>query len=67
VLGHVADDVSRVVAKFGQEREDGGWTPFDPDSKERKPMEGARIALSGEYQKMQDTFTELARLLHSPR
>src|SRR6185295_6086352 len=30
-LGHVADDVSRVVARFGKERPDGGWTPFDPD------------------------------------
>jgi multidrug efflux pump subunit AcrB len=55
-LGHVADDVNRVVAKFGTERPDGGWTPFDPDAKDRKPMEGAKLALSGEYQKMQDTF-----------
>ena len=55
-LGHVADDVNRVVAKFGKERPDGGWTPVDPDSKEQKLMEGAKITLSGEYQKMQDTF-----------
>ena len=55
-LGHVADDVNRVVAKFGKERPDSGWIPFDPDSKEQKPMEGAKITLSGEYQKMQDTF-----------
>ena len=35
-LGHVADDVSRVVAKFGKERPDGGWTPFDPDADGRQ-------------------------------
>ncbi len=55
-LGHVADEVDRVVEKYGQERPDGGWTPYDPDTKEKKPMEGAKITLSGEYQKMQQTF-----------
>ena len=55
-LGHVAADVNRVVAKYGKERPDGGWTPFDPASTDQKPMEGARIVLAGEYQKMQDTF-----------
>ena len=55
-LGHVADDVNRVVAKYGIARSSGGWTPFDPDAKEPKPMEGGKIVLSGEYQKMQDTF-----------
>lgn len=55
-LGHVAEDVTAVVATFGKERPDGGWTPFDPDAPDQKPMEGARIALSGEYQKMQTTF-----------
>jgi hypothetical protein len=55
-LGHVAADVERVVAGYGQERPDGGWTPFDPGAKDKTPMEGARLTLSGEYQKMQDTF-----------
>ncbi|MFO0937765.1 MAG: efflux RND transporter permease subunit [Gemmataceae bacterium] len=55
-LGHVADDIHRVVATFGQSEKDGGWTPFDPDSKTKVTMEGARITLSGEYQKMLDTF-----------
>jgi multidrug efflux pump subunit AcrB len=55
-LGHVAADVRRVVAEYGQERPDGGWTPFDPDAGEKKPMEGSRIVLAGEFQKMQDTF-----------
>jgi multidrug efflux pump subunit AcrB len=55
-LGHVAEEVSRVVANYGDERPDGGWTPFDPDAADGTPMEGSRILLSGEYQKMRDTF-----------
>jgi multidrug efflux pump subunit AcrB len=55
-LGHVAADVTRVVAKYGQERADGGWTPFDPTHPDHQPMEGSKLTLSGEYQKMQDTF-----------
>lgn len=55
-LGHVADDVTAAVAQFGKERKDGSWTPFDPDAADQKPMEGARIAISGEYQKMLTTF-----------
>jgi multidrug efflux pump subunit AcrB len=55
-LGHVAADVNRVVAKYGQERADGGWTPYDPDDSGQKPMEGAKLAVTGEYQKMLDTF-----------
>jgi multidrug efflux pump subunit AcrB len=55
-LGHVAKDVERVVARYGKARPDSGWTPFDLTSQDQKPMEGARIVLTGEYQKMQDTF-----------
>ena len=54
-LGHVAEDVSRVVARFGKARPDGGWSPFDPDAP-GKVMEGARVVLAGEYQKMEQTF-----------
>src|SRR5205085_2234333 len=67
-LGHVAAEVERVVAKYGQPRtkevkfaglkfrvDDGSWTPFDPDSSDPKPMEGSRVVMSGEYQKMRDT------------
>jgi len=54
--GHVAADVERVVAKYGQERDDGGWTPYDPDESDEKLMEGSRIVMSGEYQKMRATF-----------
>jgi len=55
-IGHVAEDVSRVVARFGKERPDGGWSPFDPEDPAQKVMEGARIVVVGEYQKMQQTF-----------
>ena len=56
-LGHVADDVTAAVAKFGQTRPDGGLTPFDPTVTDApQPMAGARVALSGEYEKMQTTF-----------
>jgi multidrug efflux pump subunit AcrB len=55
-LGHVADDVSRLLAKFGNERVDGGWSPFDPDGDGSEIMEGARIVLAGEYEKMRQTF-----------
>jgi multidrug efflux pump subunit AcrB len=56
-LGHVAEDVSRIVATFGKARPDGGWTPFDPtDGAKKGLMEGARIVLAGEYQKMEQTF-----------
>ena len=54
-LGHVAEEVGREVARFGKARPDGGWTPFDPDSA-GKVMEGARVVLAGEYQKMDQTF-----------
>jgi multidrug efflux pump subunit AcrB len=63
-LGHVAEDVARVVAKFGVPLERDTWTPFDPSANptapERPILPGARIILSGEYTKMQDTFHNLA-------
>jgi multidrug efflux pump subunit AcrB len=55
-LGHVANDVSRVVARFGKERPDGGWSPFDPDQTGDRVMEGSKIVVAGEYEKMQQTF-----------
>ncbi len=55
-LGHVAEDVNRVLAKYGKERPDGGWTPIDPDAADGKLMEGSRVVLAGEYQKMRHTF-----------
>ncbi len=60
-LGHVADDVTRVVGEFGVAQENGSWIPYDPSdhSPERKTLKGAMIELSGEYSRMQDTFRSL--------
>lgn len=55
-LGRVAEDVTSVVSQFGKPRPDGGWTPFDPDEQQQKPLTGSRIVLSGEYQKMNQMF-----------
>jgi multidrug efflux pump subunit AcrB len=60
-LGHVADDVARVVARFGtpKQGERDVWVPFDPTSPEHRPLAGSTIVLSGEYSRMQDTFRNL--------
>jgi multidrug efflux pump subunit AcrB len=56
-LGHVASDVQKLVAKYGKKKPEGGWIPFDPDEPGQKiAMEGSKIVMSGEYQKMRDTF-----------
>ncbi len=55
-LGHVADEVRAAVATFGVERPDGAWTPYDPTKPDKTKLEGSKILLSGEYQKMQVTF-----------
>jgi multidrug efflux pump subunit AcrB len=60
-LGHVAADVAAAVAKFGTPTKNRDeWTPFDPTAEGDKPMEGAKVALSGEYQRMQETFRNQA-------
>jgi multidrug efflux pump subunit AcrB len=59
-LGHVSDDVAAAIDRFGQRLKRGVWTPYDPTVKERKPLGGSQIMLSGEYSKMQETFTSLA-------
>ncbi len=60
-LGHVADDVARVIGEFGKAQPDGSWLPFDPSegASRRDPMKGAMIELSGEYARMQQTFRDL--------
>ena len=58
-LGHVADDVTRALAEFGKPVGDSTWLPYDPTSRARKTLPGSKIVISGEYQKMQDTFAEL--------
>ncbi|HWB10652.1 MAG TPA: efflux RND transporter permease subunit [Pirellulales bacterium] len=61
-LGHVSDDVYQIVKRFGEPRADqrDAWTPYDPAQPDKKaPIKGARILLSGEYSRMQDTFRNL--------
>jgi multidrug efflux pump subunit AcrB len=60
-LGHVADDVTRVVEGFGVDQGGGVYAPYDPNdrSEHRKPIKGSTIELSGEYSRMQETFRSL--------
>jgi multidrug efflux pump subunit AcrB len=60
-LGHVSDDVSKVLGTLGQpdEKEEGTWRPFDPNSQQKRLLTGSKIVLSGEYLRMQDTFNSL--------
>ena len=60
-LGHVADDVHKVVAEFGVDQGNGTWIPYDPadQSEHRQTLKGASIELSGEYSRMQETFQSL--------
>jgi multidrug efflux pump subunit AcrB len=62
-LGHVSDDVSRVLNDFGKPDavESGTWRPWDPDSQEKRPLVGSKIVLSGEYLRMRDTFASLSQ------
>ena len=59
-LGHVADEVTRLVDKFGKPDGKGAWDPYDPDSPDHAVLTGAKIRMSGEYSRMQDTFSNLA-------
>jgi multidrug efflux pump subunit AcrB len=58
-LGHVSDDVARVLEQFGKKNKDGTWAPYDPAAKGGKTLEGSRIVLTGEYSRMQETFKHL--------
>ncbi len=58
-LGHVSDDVTRVIDEFGIKQADGSWAPFDPSSSTKETMKGTKIVLSGEYARMQTTFRDL--------
>ena len=59
-LGHVSDDVTRILSQFGEVASPGKWSPYDPDSKAKKRLPGSTIVLSGEYLRMKDTFSSLA-------
>jgi multidrug efflux pump subunit AcrB len=60
-LGHVAEDVARVIDGSGAAQGDGLWLPYDPADTphHRRTIKGATIELSGEYRRMQDTFASL--------
>ncbi len=58
-LGHVAADVHRAVAQFGVPDGTDTWKPYDPKLADKILLKGSKIVLSGEYSRMQDTFTNL--------
>ena len=60
-LGHVADDVAKVVDEFGEPDEAAATgRPYDPTQPRSEAAAPARkIVLSGEYPRMQDTFRNL--------
>jgi multidrug efflux pump subunit AcrB len=58
-LGHVSDDVSKVLDQFGKPQKGATWAAYDPASKEKKELVGTTIKLSGEYLRMTDTFHSL--------
>ncbi len=60
-LGHVSDDVTRVLSTFGEpdKLNKATWLPYDPNSNAKRLLPGSKIALSGEYLRMQDTFNNL--------
>jgi multidrug efflux pump subunit AcrB len=60
-LGHVSDEVARVLNHFGKRNADGSWAPFKPDGKKGEVIEGSRIVLAGEYTRMQETFKSLGQ------
>ena len=58
-LGHVSDDVAKVLDKYGKLDNQGQWATYDPDSKDQELLVGSKIMLSGEYLRMRDTFHSL--------
>ena len=58
-LGHVSEDVAKVLDKYGKLEKSGQWATYDPDSKEKQQLVGSKIVLSGEYLRMKDTFNSL--------
>ena len=59
-LGHVADDVAKVVNEFGNLQKDGRWNPYDPTKPDKKvELVGSKIVISGEYQRMRDVFKSI--------
>ena len=61
-LGHVSDDVQKIIDEFGVRQPNGDWVPYERSSAEsnsKELMSGTKIVLSGEYSRMQTTFRDL--------
>jgi multidrug efflux pump subunit AcrB len=58
-LGHVSDDITRMLNDYGETQGDGVWATYDPASSVKTVVKGSKIVLSGEYSRMQDTFRNL--------
>jgi multidrug efflux pump subunit AcrB len=59
-LGHVSQDVGKILDHFGRPNADGTWSTYDPrDPGAKKILTGSKILLTGEYARMQDTFNNL--------
>jgi multidrug efflux pump subunit AcrB len=58
-LGHVSDDVTKVLDRFGKSDNAGQWAAYDPARTEKTLLTGTKIVLSGEYLRMKDTFNSL--------
>lgn len=59
-LGHVSDDVAKIMAKYGKPGVSGEWATYDPRVEgESKTIPGSKIVMAGEYSRMQDTFKSL--------
>ncbi len=60
-LGHVSADVGKLLDKYGKKTSQGDWSTYDPKHPgEGKVVAGSKIALAGEYGRMQETFSNLA-------
>jgi multidrug efflux pump subunit AcrB len=59
-LGHVADDVARVLKNFGEPNGRGVWNPYEVGAADHKLLSGGKLELTGEYTRMQDTFRNLS-------
>lgn len=59
-LGHVADEIALAINAIGDAQPDGTWLPYDPTARAGKqPLKGAQVEISGEYQRMRETFRGL--------
>jgi multidrug efflux pump subunit AcrB len=63
-LGHVSDDIVKVINRYGERNENGDWATYDPRQEGQKALlPGSKIIMAGEYGRMQETFGSLARCL----